>query len=842
MVRVTGVLGRVTLRPVCAACLIALVWVIACGGPEEGGERGGYTGPDASSQEDAPAVQSDSGAEDAADAGSTDGVASDVVEAAKTCAETACHALATCDDSSGAAVCTCASGYTGDGIDDCSDIDECATSTDDCAAEATCTNTTGSFECACNTGFAGDGRACADVDECADSTANCHQNADCQNTQGSFSCSCKSGFTGDGIGCADIDECATNTDNCPVGTTCENADGSFVCRCAAGYEERNGVCVDKCVIAMAEVCDPVATCSIIANNAVCTCPSTHTDVSGNGSQCVVNASCTGACSDPNALCVVDSTTQVHCECRAGFTDVNGDGSVCQDVNECLAGTAGCNVNANCQNTVGGFTCECKSGFAGDGFTCTNINECAQNTDNCDPNATCADTSPGFTCTCKTGWQGTGQSCTDVDECALNTDDCHTNANCTNTQGGFTCACKPGFTGDGKTSCTDINECTLNTDNCNVNATCTNTPGSFTCACNLGYQGDGTTTCTNANECALNTDNCDPNATCTDKDPPERFSCACNFGYTGTGTTCTLDFCDLNGTWAVRTRTTISWANVTSSGFVVIQAGTFTADVWELRKITYDGQVVTNETKPCGATYPDAKNPTLNETYGAYIPTTRWDSLPFRAPFTDPVVKAKPGSAYVSSQRAELFGIRLTDPFGAWPTAATQVTNICNSTASNTPCWANDDNDNFTAITSWSKPPTQRSTIYNQNYSYTPAGVQLFITRRVACQHLGARSITRFNGSVVDCNTIKGPMEVTATNSRLHSCRVAAHNANDSDCFNNIDVSTRETLPNCTPSEAQELDQGLNDLQQTVTTASFAMVRIADGSNCAAVRGASYPPP
>lgn len=41
-----------------------------------------------------------------------------------------------------------------------------------------------------------------------------------------------------------------------------------------------------------------------------------------------------------------------------------------DVDECSASTPVCDVNANCQNTVGSHTCSCITGFTGDGKTCT----------------------------------------------------------------------------------------------------------------------------------------------------------------------------------------------------------------------------------------------------------------------------------------------------------------------------------------------------------------------------------------------------------------------------------------------------------------------------------------
>ena len=39
-----------------------------------------------------------------------------------------------------------------------------------------------------------------------------------------------------------------------------------------------------------------------------------------------------------------------------------------DINECDMGL--CSGNADCDNTVGSYTCQCQSGFSGDGETCS----------------------------------------------------------------------------------------------------------------------------------------------------------------------------------------------------------------------------------------------------------------------------------------------------------------------------------------------------------------------------------------------------------------------------------------------------------------------------------------
>ena len=43
-----------------------------------------------------------------------------------------------------------------------------------------------------------------------------------------------------------------------------------------------------------------------------------------------------------------------------------------DINECRGSVKVCDVNANCENTRGSYSCSCKVGFTGDGKSCTGM--------------------------------------------------------------------------------------------------------------------------------------------------------------------------------------------------------------------------------------------------------------------------------------------------------------------------------------------------------------------------------------------------------------------------------------------------------------------------------------
>ncbi|XP_077970347.1 uncharacterized protein LOC120328585 isoform X2 [Styela clava] len=212
-----------------------------------------------------------------------------------------------------------------------------------------------------------------------------------------------------------------------------------------------------------------------------------------------------------------------------------------DVNECLSGIHDCNINAECTNTNGSFTCSCNAGYSGDGKVCTDADECILKTDSCHANATCENTIGSYKCTCESGYTGDGIFCSDINECAGASNPCHANADCVNSAGSFSCFCKSGYTGNG-VICIDTNECLTNSHNCNVNAECMNTDGSFECSCMSGYSGDGRV-CSDVDECLLGTHNCHPDANCSNKNGS--FACSCNPGYIGDGIICTdIDECGI----------------------------------------------------------------------------------------------------------------------------------------------------------------------------------------------------------------------------------------------------------------------------------------------------------
>ena len=240
------------------------------------------------------------------------------------------------------------------------DIDECGKNRRVCPGNVHCTNTVGSYYCQCWNGYTVSGSDCIDIDECANQNT-CPENSICENTAGSYACLCNAGFQGDL--CTDFDECTLNN-TCHVNATCSNSQGSFKCNCKLGYH-------------------------------------------GNGETCKI-----GHCDDrscpANSKCRSPTTDQ--CECGEGFESAGNDKTFCVDVDECDS----CDKNADCENTIGSFSCSCQPGYFGNGLSCFDLNECDTDGYRCDEETTCTNTVGSFTC-------------------------CYINGTCTNTRQGSTCS-------------------------------------------------------------------------------------------------------------------------------------------------------------------------------------------------------------------------------------------------------------------------------------------------------------------------------------------------------------------------------------------------------------------
>ncbi|XP_028406187.1 uncharacterized protein LOC114528709 [Dendronephthya gigantea] len=201
-----------------------------------------------------------------------------------------CHSNAYCSENGESFDCVCKTGFSGNGSQNCADIDECTRSP--CHERAQCINTNGSYKCLCEPGLSGDGHHnCSDIDECAQTPAPCL--SECNNTIGSYLCRCPSGFTGDGKhNCTDIDECATNG-TCKDYEQCKNTEGSYTCVrvCDPGYHEGgedNCEDIDECVQSKT-ICHHLATCINTPGSFSCQCPRDH---DGDGiSTCVLSNPC-----------------------------------------------------------------------------------------------------------------------------------------------------------------------------------------------------------------------------------------------------------------------------------------------------------------------------------------------------------------------------------------------------------------------------------------------------------------------------------------------------------------------------------------------------------------------
>ena len=213
------------------------------------------------------------------------------------------------------------------------------------------------------------------INECDDAEFphQCHEQATCTDTIGWYNCTCNPGWEGSGFDCTDIDFCASFP--CKHNGTCEEfSDGSsFNCICdGTGYEG------DRCEIEIDECSDPdLNQCNQNCTNAIggnpgytCSCEPGYFLMDQFTCQVRLISS---------ACVPLDSTASCNLRCASFLTTSSGYLFICidnssQDIDECAdSNLNNCdNVNGECTNLSGGFSCSCKGGYAGNGVICTQL--------------------------------------------------------------------------------------------------------------------------------------------------------------------------------------------------------------------------------------------------------------------------------------------------------------------------------------------------------------------------------------------------------------------------------------------------------------------------------------
>ncbi|XP_012529954.2 fibrillin-1 isoform X2 [Monomorium pharaonis] len=535
----------------------------------------------------------------------------------------------------------------------CVDIDECAVGPG-CREHERCTNTPGGYDCSplCSAGwyFSTTTKSCQDVDECLLGRHDCPQSTHrCINANGSFICElippCSRGYRRVFNGtCLDIDECSENLHNCRLNLHqyCVNKEGSFECltrlpSCPSGYKYSLSTLrcedVDECLIGQYS-CDARFSerCVNLPGTYRCerpppprqrqrpACPSGYRyhpnlrrctdidecaeglDMCGDNEICYNQPGGYSCAKSPIPVTRRPTTTAmpapVNQKCMRGTRFVRNRG--CVDVNECRELEDACSSNEECVNTVGSYTCTCKTGFRRDNLTqaCVDINECQLKENDCLPTQRCDNTIGSYTCTrflpCGTGYtlNAATEICEDDDECVLGTHDCGSGYQCRNTLGSYRCDripriptpqprtspmttmriatvttttptsltpagpsswpnCPRGFEPGSSGKCVDIDECRKTPSPC-ARSMCINTLGSYRCAsrviCGPGYTLDPVSGqyCVDVDECQEGTHKCGKGQTCENRQGG--YHCICPSGHAvGPNNDCVdIDECSIYG--------------------------------------------------------------------------------------------------------------------------------------------------------------------------------------------------------------------------------------------------------------------------------------------------------
>jgi len=244
------------------------------------------------------------------------------------------------------------------------------------------------------------GNDCSNDDVCKNNNEDLHLKCSVNHK-----CECVTGYAPDadnkcervahGVDCYEDVECGDSAVDSAV--TLLKCGASHKCVCVSGYILVGDKCRKKCtnddechINAVCENVDTDEAC-VVDCNKVCNC---KTNYYGDGTVCAEDdVTDTGYCHPINSYCRVIDSVSPKGACAPGFKMyrymdyTDGNERICIDIDECTSGTHTCttqtdsdgNSIATCHNTVGNYTCSCKSEYYGDGYTdgteCTACGDC-----------------------------------------------------------------------------------------------------------------------------------------------------------------------------------------------------------------------------------------------------------------------------------------------------------------------------------------------------------------------------------------------------------------------------------------------------------------------------------
>jgi len=394
---------------------------------------------------------------------------------AEACTASTCNSHGSCDDSSGAAVCTCAGGYIGADCAMCdvgmqdNDGDGVCTGTcvaDSCSGHGACDDSSGSAICTCSGGYVGTNCSTCDVGlqdnndngictaGCTLTTCSGHGSCD-DTTTDVATCTCSGNYVGA--------DCST----CDVGLQDNNGNGLCTAACTLTTCSGHGTCDDTTT--------DVATCTCSGNYVGADCSTCDVGLQDNNGNGICTAACTLTTCSGHGTCDDTTTDVATCTCSGNY--VGADCSTCdvglQDNNGNGLCTAACTPttcsgHGTCDDTTTDVaTCACSGNYVG-----ADCSTCDVGLQDNNGNGTCT---PGCTLTTCSGYGSCDDTTTDVATCTCT--DHHDGADCS--------GCATGYADlDTNGSCT----ATCAITDCGRNQVCTDTAAGATCACAAHYRG------------------------------------------------------------------------------------------------------------------------------------------------------------------------------------------------------------------------------------------------------------------------------------------------------------------------------------------------------------------